>query len=58
MLEIEREMIRIRGKEFKKLQRESEKIERNRAKNAEIETEIIIETEKEREKSWIWRETD
>ena len=36
-LEIEREKVRIRGEEFKKWQRESAKIERNRAKNAEIE---------------------
>ena len=35
-LEMEQETTRIRGKEFEEWQRESAKIERNRARNAEV----------------------
>ena len=58
MMEIEREKTRIRGEEFEKLQRESAKIESNRAKNAETEMikEITKEKVRERKKARIWCE--
>ena len=52
--EKEQETSRIRGKDFEKWQKESAKIERNRARNAEIATEQDLEKKKEREKIWIW----
>ena len=57
-LEIKREKIRIRGKVFEKWQRERDKIEENRAKNAEIEMKRNMAEEKEREKSQIQCEAD
>ena len=57
-LEIKREKIRIRGKVFEKWQRERDKIEKNRAKNAEIEMKRNMIEEKEREKSQIQCEAD
>ena len=52
-LEMERETNRFRGKEFKKWQRESTKIERNRVRNAEIETKRELEKENKRDKAQI-----
>ena len=57
-MEMEREKNRIRREDFKKWQRESNKIERERAKNTEIEMEREMVKEKEREKAHIWCEAD
>ena len=57
-MEIEQEKTRIRGEEFEKWQRESEKIERIIAKNAETSMMKEIAKETEREKAQIWCEAD
>ena len=57
-LDIGREKTRIRGKDIEKWQRESEKIERDRAKNEEKEMEREMSKEKEREKARIQCEAD
>ena len=50
-LEMEQETNAIRGKKFEKWQRESAKIKRNRARNAEVATKCDLEKKKEREKA-------
>ena len=57
-MEIKKDKTRIRGEEFVKWQRETEKIERDRAKSAEIEMEREMAKEKEREKAQIQNEAD
>ena len=47
-LVMEQETTRIRGEEFEKWERESTKIERNRASNAEVATKRDLEKKKER----------
>ena len=54
-LEMEQETIRIKGKEFKKWQRESAN-EQMKAQNIELETKHNLE--KEREKASIWYKAD
>ena len=61
-MEIQRKKTRIQGEEFEKWQKESDKIERNRAKKRNraknTETKMVkeIAKEKEREKARIWCE--
>ena len=50
---MEREATRIRGEEFKKWQKESAKIERNRARNEEGVTKQDLENKKNREKAQV-----
>ena len=50
---LEKERTRIRGKEYEKWQKESAKIESNRARNAEIASKQDLEDEQERKKARI-----